>query len=115
MCKCVSTTFVTSRGPTPSAQLRPYLLFRFDAKRDLPAAIGMQRTRLLEQMRALSGIDDDQAILMLDQPGIGRQPAGPIAIGGDGQHAKGIRSAPFNLRGLDPNPAGLNGMHLHRD
>ncbi len=64
-------------------------------------------------MRALPGIDHDDAFGMIDDPCIGRQPSGPVPIGKNRKPSRQSVSAPFDLRGLDPDKAGLDGVHLH--
>ena len=73
----------------------------------------MQRLAGFQEMRALPGIDHDDAFGMIDDPCIGRQPFGPVPIGKNRKPSRQSVSAPFDLRGLDPDKAGLDGVHLH--
>jgi hypothetical protein len=63
-------------------------------------------------MRALAGIDHDDAVAMRDRPRISRQPIGPIAIGENGEPSRQTMAAAFDLRGLDADGAGLNGVYF---
>src|SRR5262245_42456710 len=94
-------------------QARPDFLLGLDAEDDFPPDIRMQRPAGFQQMRSLPGVDHDDAIAMLDRPCIGRQPVGPSAISEDGKHPRLSPPAPFDLRGLDADETGLDGVNLH--
>jgi hypothetical protein len=94
---------------------RADFLLRLQPEFHFPSDVGVQRPPAREQMRALPGIDDDRALIMLDQPGVGRDPWRPVPVGKDRKEAQRIRPAAFRLRRLDPHPACLNGMNLHGD
>ena len=66
--------FDIARADTECAQLRTDFLFGLDPECDLPADVGMQRLAGFEQMRALPGIDDENAIAAVNDPRISRQP-----------------------------------------
>ena len=83
-----------TRPDAERAQLRPDLLLRRDPEADLPADIRMERARVIQKVLALPGIDDDQAVAVIDQPGIGRQPIGPLPIGKTPRMPRGPRPAP---------------------
>jgi hypothetical protein len=69
-----------SRSDAEGAQLRTNLLFALNSERDFPSHIRVKRPRAFAQVRPLAGIDDDDALRMLDCPRIGRQPFGPARI-----------------------------------
>jgi hypothetical protein len=102
-----------ARPDSERAQLRTDLLFGLDAKRDFPADIGMERFSGLEEMRALPGIDDDDAFAALDPPRIGRYPIRPLRVGENGEPARPAMAAAFDLRGLDADVTGLYRVNLH--
>src|SRR5471032_1696698 len=66
-----------------------------------------------EQMRSLARIDHDHAFRMVDDPRVRREPSGPVSVGEDPEPSSQSASPPLDLRGLDPDRAGLNGMQLH--
>ena len=71
-----------ARAEAEGAQLRTDSLFAVDAKCYLPADELMQLGLAgFEQMRALPGVDDDDAFGTIDQPCIGAYPVGPVRIG----------------------------------
>ena len=102
-----------ARTNAERAQLRTDLLFAVDAKRDLPADIGMQRLAGFEQMRALPGIDNDNAFAGVDRPCVGGQPTGPVPVGENRKPPRQAMPPPLDLRCLDPDETGLNGVNLH--
>ena len=102
-----------ARSDPESSQLRSNLLLALNPERDFPSDIRMQRLAGFEKVRALTGVDHNDAIAMLDSPRIGREPFGPVAIGKDGQPPRQAVATPFDLRRLVPNEAGLNGVYVH--
>ena len=102
-----------TRADTEIPQLRPNLLFTLNPKGDFPSQVRMEGLACLEKMRSLTSIDYNDAVAMLDDPRIGGKPVSPIAICENGQPSRQSVSAPFDLRGLDPDEAGLNGIYLH--
>src|ERR1019366_7334340 len=113
ICRWVRTTRFTSRGPMPSAQLRTDLLFAVDAERDFPSDIRVKRLAGFEQVRALPGVDHDDAFGMIDDPCVGRQPFGPVCVSKNREPPPQTVSLPLDLRGLDPDEPGLDGMYFH--
>ncbi|MER9023998.1 hypothetical protein NKI01_15680 [Mesorhizobium sp. M0815] len=92
-------------------QLRPDLFFRLDTKVHFPAKERMQRASVpVQQMRRLSSVDNNDAFVMLDGPGEGRQPAGPVPVGKD---AGKPMAASFDLGRLDADRPGPDGMYFH--
>jgi hypothetical protein len=73
----------------------------------------MQRLAGFEQMRALPGIDHDDAFAAVDDPYIGREPIGPDGVGKNREPPRPSMAASFDLRGLDPDKAGLNRVNFH--
>ena len=102
-----------TRADTEIPQLRPNLLFTLRSERRLPIAGTDGGTCLFEKMRSLTSIDYNDAVAVLDDPRIGGKPVSPIAICENDQPSRQSVSAPFDLRGLDPDEAGLNGIYLH--
>lgn len=66
-----------------------------------------------QKVRSLTGIHHDHALRMVDGPGVGGQPRGPIAISEDRQPPRQSVSASLDLRSLDADGAGLDGVQLH--
>src|SRR3981189_550403 len=64
-------------------------------------------------MRTLPGVDHDDAFRMIDDPCVSRQPAGPVPVGKNRKPPRQAVPLPLDLRGLDPNEPGLNGVDLH--
>jgi hypothetical protein len=58
----------------------------------------------------LAGVDDHDALPVLDRPGISRQPFGPNAVGENGKLSAKTESAALSLRGFYFNGAGLDGI-----
>src|SRR6202000_1420537 len=52
-------------------------------------------------------------LVVLDRPGVGRQPIRPMAIREDGKLPRQAVPASLDLRGLDADAPGLNRMKLH--
>ena len=102
-----------ARRDADCAQLRSHFLLGFDAGRDFPADIGVQRFGAFEQVRALSGIDHDNTVGMVDYPRIGGQPVGPGCISEDREPSRQAPPAPFDLGAFDANGTSLDGMYGH--
>src|SRR5262249_5641553 len=105
--------FHIPRADAERAQLRADFLLPLDSKRHLPAMVGMERCGTVEQMCPLPGIHDDYAFGMLDRPRICRKPVAPVAVGEHAQAPPQPASTTFDLRGLDPDRAGLDGADVH--
>jgi len=65
-------TLDVARADAERAQLWPDLLLALDAEHNFPAGKGMQRPAGFQEVRALAGIDHDDAVVMDDRPRIGR-------------------------------------------
>jgi hypothetical protein len=90
-------------GPdAEGTQLGTDLLFTVDPKRHFPSNVGMERFARLEQMRSLSCIYHDHAFRMVDDPGIRREPSGPLMVREHTEPALESASAPLDLRAFDP-------------
>ena len=61
-------------------------------------------------MGPLARVDDDDALRMVDYPGVRGEPFGPVSISEDREPSSQPASAPFDLRSLDPDGTGLDGM-----
>src|SRR5262245_6041988 len=66
-----------------------------------------------EQMRRLTGIHNDHAFRMIDDPRIRGQPFCPVLVAEYRETSSQSASAPFDLRSLDADRAGLNCEDLH--
>src|SRR5216684_3241396 len=64
-------------------------------------------------MRTLPGVDHDDAFRMIDDPCVSRQPAGPVPVGKNRKPPRQAVPLPLDLRGLDPDEPGLNGVDFH--
>jgi hypothetical protein len=102
------------RTDTEFPQLGPDLLFALNPEIRFESNIGMQRPGSLEEMGPLTGVDDYYAFGMLDGPGVGGKPIGPLGIGEDGEASRQAMPATLYLRRLDADEPSLNGMHLDR-
>src|ERR1019366_3652277 len=105
--------FHIARTDAERAQLRTDLLFALDAERDFPSDIRVKRLAGFEQVRALPGVDHDDAFGMIDDPCVGRQPFGPVCVSKNREPPPQTVSLPLDLRGLDPDEPGLDGMYFH--
>src|SRR3981189_2924035 len=85
-----------ARSDAERAKLRTDLLFALDAKRHFPAEVGVKRLAGFQQMRALPGVDRDDAFGMIDDPYIGRQPIGPVPIGENCEPPRKAMSLPLD-------------------
>jgi hypothetical protein len=101
-------------GPdAEGAQLRPDLLITLDTKRHFPSNVGMERLAGLEQMRPLARIHHDHAFRVGDDPRTRREPSRPLPVREHSEPSSQSASAPLDLRALDPDGAGSDGMELH--
>src|SRR4249919_2276217 len=102
-----------ARSNSDCAQLRADFFFTLNSKNDFPPQKWMIGPRRFEQMNSLSGIDDDDALWMLDCPDVGWQPLSPIRVGENGQLSSKSVPAPRNLRSFYFNGASLDCMNTH--
>jgi hypothetical protein len=73
----------------------------------------MQRGGGLQEMSRLTGVDHEYAFGMLDGPRVGGQPFSPMRVCEYREAATQSESSPLDLRGLDPNEAGLDAVDFH--
>jgi len=73
----------------------------------------MKRFASFKKMRSLAGVDDDDALSMVDDPSICGQPLDPASIGEDGEPSCQSVPVPLDLCAFYPHEAGLDGVHLH--
>src|SRR5262245_36474611 len=100
--------FHVPRPNTQRAQLRTDFLVALDSKPDFPAHVRVQRPGGFEEMCRLTRIHHDHAFRMIDDPCVGWKPFGPLRVGKYPETPAQPMSSSFDLRGLDPNGAGLN-------
>ncbi len=62
--------FHIARADAQRVQLRTYLFFAIDSKRDLPSDKGMKRLPGFDQMRTLASIDHNDTFLMINDPSV---------------------------------------------
>jgi hypothetical protein len=106
-------SFHVVRTDAESAELRTDFLLTFNAERHFPTHVRMQGLAGVEQMHPLARVDDDDAFRMIDDPRIRRQPSGPVRVGEHPEPSSHSASAPFDLRGLDPDRARSDCVDLH--
>jgi hypothetical protein len=94
-------------------QLRADLLILFDPKRHFPSPVRMQGFGAFEQMCSLARIHDDHAFRVLDDPCVRRKPLRPAAISKYREPASQPAPSALDLRGLDTDRAGLDGVDGH--
>ena len=104
--------FHISRPDAKSAQLRTDFLITLDSKCHVPSQIGMQGPAAFEEVGSLARIDHDHTFLMINHPGIRRKPSGPVSVQKHSEPSSQSASASFDLRGLDPDGAGLDRVEL---
>jgi hypothetical protein len=79
----------------------------------LEVVLGMKRRAGREQMHSLTRIDHDDAFPMVNDPRVCGEPFGPGPVGENGEPSRYSVPPPLDLDALDPDPAGLDGVHLH--
>src|SRR5262249_26813236 len=89
------------------------LLIPLDLKRHLPSPVRMQGFGAFQQVCSLSRIHDDHAFRVLEDPCVRRKPLCPVVIGEYRELTSQPAPATLDLRGLDPDRAGLDGVDLH--
>ena len=94
-------------------QLRAEFLVGRDSESDFPAHVGMQRRGGLEEMSPLTRVHHDHAFRMLDDPSVSRKPFSPMRVCEYCEPPTQSYASPLDLRRLDPNEAGLDGVDLH--
>lgn len=62
--------FHIARSHAEHPQLRPDLFFTIDSELDLPSDIRMERSSGFQQMSSLAGVNHNDALPVLDHPGI---------------------------------------------
>src|SRR3954452_22173106 len=67
----------------------------------------------LGRPRGLTGVDEDQTLWVLDEPGEDRQRIGPPAVGEQPGEAATTVPAAVGLAGLDGDAPGLDGVDSH--
>jgi len=102
--------FHIARPDAERAQLRTDFLITVDAKRNFPSDVGVKRLAGFEQMRSLARIDHDNAFWVIDDPSVRWEPFGPSPVGENGEPSSYSASAPFDLRALYSDGAGLDGV-----
>ena len=95
-----------------ASQLRSDFLLWLDVEAHRKLEIGVP-ARQRFQVRARSGIDHDDALGMLDRPGIDRHPFRPFARDNRLNLPPETVSAAFDLRLFDLHAAGLDGVDAH--
>src|SRR4051812_26136445 len=104
------------RAHADPIELRPKLLVRAHVAADGAAEVRVPAREVagLARARRLAGVDEDRAVVVLDQPCVDRQRLGPVAVEGRAQAADHPGSGASELLRADLDRAGLDGVDAHR-